>query len=916
MKSLIVIFLATILICMVDCSPTRKDPSFIIGLSQPTMSDYWRQTMVREMERELLFHPSFELIIRDAKDDNATQIDQINELVGLGIDLLIVSPNESEPISETIENVYNNGIPVIVIDRSINSNAFNTYIGADNFEIGKIAGQYVLSKLKDGGNIIEIWGLSGSSPALNRHNGFKSVVDQVENIKIIQSIDGAWQENIAKNSLQDVSIDWSNVDLIFAHNDPMARAANSFLQEANVDQEIFILGVDALPGPTGGIQMILDDQITASFLYPTGGEEAVNTAIDILSGREVPKNIILETTVVDESNARIMKLQGDKLLNQQEDIERQNATLFTQSQTMRNQRFLAIMLTILSVALLVLAGIVLYQLGAKQKVNLKLEAQNAEILKQRNEMQILAEQKEKATKEKVEFFTNISHEFKTPLTLIMAPVEELLSKSNMRNQDRDQLRLVYKNSQRMHRLISQLMDFRKIETNRLRLYLEKTDIIDFVTEIMAVFSNAMISKDIDFKLISQIPSCELQIDREKIDKVLFNLFSNAFKFTKQGGFIHVSIAESEENDELVIKVSDNGRGMSKEHVDHAFDRFYQGENYSSKGTGLGLSLSRKLINLHQGTISVTSEKGIGSTFTIRLPKHLEVDEELIDRKKSPQHEYESKIYSDYLTGESNGSKLKSDKENNIKDDSILIIEDNEDLGNFLKAKFRHEFQIVHASTGEQGIKLAEEIVPDLIICDLMLPGIQGDAVVNFLKENIMTSHIPIIMLTARDNEEQKSASYTQGVYDYITKPFNTELLVKKVKSIFKNLKALRQYYSSHLVYDANKKKLDPKERNFLQAFDEFVLTHFSDPNLQIETICRHLGVSRVQLYRKLKALAGITVNDYIQGVRIEKAKEMLSSTQLSLSEISYKSGFNSASYFSTSFKNSVGMTPSEWKKNI
>ncbi len=909
-------YLLFCLLLFLTCQPVQVQKRFTIAFSQPTTKDAWRKAMLQEMERELTFHPDIRFIVTDAQNSNEFQIRQIDSLVQLDIDLLIVSPNESKPLTNSIEKVFEKNIPVIVIDREINSSQFTAYIGADNSEIGKIAGQYAANALDGTGNVLEIWGLSGSSPAIERHSGFTEVIDRYEGIKIMHSVDGGWRKNIAQAALQESDIDFSSIDLIYAHNDVMALAAHQFLREINYDKKIKILGVDGLPGPDGGIQMVVDGILDATFLYPTGGEEAIKTSLAILEGQFVAKNTRLETSVIDQSNARMMQLQGRKLLNQQADIERQSKLLFTQSEAMETQRFFTIVLSILSLLLFGLAGMVMYQLVSKQKVNKELEARNEEILSQRNELERLSEETNRANREKMEFFTNISHEFKTPLTLILAPTDELLQDRKLHPEARTQLSLVKKNAERMHRLVSQLMDFRKLDNERMKLQVIKTDIVQFVKDIMEAFDHMAIEKQIDFKFITHLKEKTIDLDQAFLDKVLFNLLSNAFKFTRQGGYIHISIGENEELNQVVINVADNGRGMSKEHVEHAFERFYQGENYSTKGTGLGLSLSKKLIELHQGSIELMSEKGVGTTFTIRLPQILLPNEQIIFLDRQIDHER----YSDQYKSSLQTAKMEKKGTDQVAEDqekrTILLIEDNLDLLNFLQEKLSKNYQVFIADTGEKGLALAQQEVPDLIICDLMLPGIQGEEVVRFIKEDMLTSHIPLIFLTAKSSDEQRMKGYALGIYDFISKPFQYDVLQSKIQSLFKNMEIWRKYYSSSLIYDVNKKKTDHKERAFFLNFDQYITDHFQNPDLQAEDICRHLGISKVQLYRKLKAIANITVNEYIQNIRLQHAKKLLTSTHLSMSEIAYQSGFGSPSYFSTAFKSAFGQSPSAWRKQI
>lgn len=907
-------YFVCIAIVISACQDTGTDKKYTIGFSQ-CCTDPWREAMNMELKREIAFQTDIDLIIREAGNNSQTQIEDIRHLVREGVDVMIISPNESGPLSGMIDSLYNVGIPVILIDRKTNSTNYSSYIGADNKKIGKEAAKYAIDKINGKVLAIELQMGLTITPAINRHKGFKKELLSVAGNEIIGSLEDV--NGLEESKLQFTELYLSNpdVNLIFSHTDRLAYFASKWLEEIDANHNVMIQGVDGLIGPDGGIQMILDGHIDVTFLYPTGGEQAIAVATDLLRGKQVERTIALATSAIDNENARMLKLQGDKLLNQQADIERQSEMLYLQSKSIKNQKLFSLLMGVFSLLLLTLIGIIFYQLRKNKKVNLQLAEKNQQISNQHSELEAMSKLTEEANKQKVEFFTNISHEFKTPLTLILAPTQDLIkNEKNISKESRSQLHLIKKNAERMHRLVGQLMDFRKIDTGKIKMRKEQVDLVEFIKDIMSVFVNLQEAKNIDFKFISQLKTVFVLADKEMLDKVFFNLISNAFKFTNHNGFIHVQLAESLVDEQVVVKISDNGRGMSKEHTKHVFERFYQGENYSAKGTGLGLSLSKKIIDLHDGNISVISEKGIGSTFTIRLPKQLLLEDTLaVDLHDTK--EYESDLYLDLVEGDLLDKNIIVDSEMQMVGQTILIIEDNYDLVTFLTSKLSRNYRVLSASNGEDGIRIAETNIPDLIICDLMLPGIQGDEVVTFLKENVMTSHIPIIMLTARDSDIQKQVSFDQGVYDFITKPFNHELLISKINATFKNMSSFKKYYGKELIYDIAKKKINENEKQLLHKFDAFVQQNYNNPALNVDLLCKEMNMSKVQLYRKIKAITGSTINDFIQSVRIERAKDLLSATDLSLSEIAYKCGYSSSSYFSRNFKKAVGKSPSEWKKN-
>ena len=507
----------------------------------------------------------------------------------------------------------------------------------------------------------------------------------------------------------------------------LSKSAVSFLLNLKSKRyagKLKIIGVDGLPGPAGGIQFVSDRILTATLLYPTGGEEAIRIAMQILNKENFNKENILQTSVVDSTNVYLMKLQTDKINSQQTDIERQQVMISEQQRIYNNQRtFLYILVTTLIIAVS-LGGIVFYSLRENRKINKKLEAQNQEISLQRNQLIEMSAKAEAANEAKFNFFTNISHEFRTPLTLILGPLEEILADSRLNYPIRQSLSLVQKNVIRLLRLVNQLMDFRKIELAKMQLKASENDLVGFVNEIMDAYKGIARKRNIDLRMITKERQLNAWFDITMVDKVMFNLLSNAFKFTKDNGFVHVYIEKDEEKKMAVIKVQDNGVGMSKDSLNHSFELFYQGEYENYKGSGLGLALSRELIQMHHGSISVESEKWKGTTFEIKIPlgtEHLE-KHELVQRNELKAVLYEDeKIYTTDLEpgeGPKNGMfGLKMQREH-----SILIIEDNPDLRNFLFSRLNVNYEILEADNGSSALQQAFDVVPDLIICDVVIPG--------------------------------------------------------------------------------------------------------------------------------------------------------------------------------------------------
>jgi ABC-type sugar transport system substrate-binding protein/DNA-binding response OmpR family regulator/anti-sigma regulatory factor (Ser/Thr protein kinase) len=895
-----------------SCSALQEEKQYVIGFAQCTGGDAWRKAMHNDMKRELSFYPGYELIIKDAKNSTSKQQEHIRQFIEQKVDLLIVSPNEAAPVTPLVEEAFEQGIPVIIVDRRTASSLYTAYVGANNYEIGKLAGNYVAELLKGKGRIIEVWGLEGSSPAVDRHSGFVNAIKGFEDIEIVTQVPGKWEKDIARAKFPEYYHDNENVDLVFAHNDVMALGAYEYLKSLNKEENLLFVGVDGLSGSNGGIQFVEDGILDATFLYPTGGEEIIRLAAKILQNEPYDKENILNSTLIDSRNVHIMKQQTDKILSQQKNIERQQDKIQEQLTIYQNQRVLLYILSAGLLVIVVLGALALLALKEKQEINKVLSAKNKEVIHQRNEIARMAKKADQATEAKFKFFTNISHEFRTPLTLILGPVEDMLNDATSPELKKD-LQLVKCNALRLLNLVNQLMDFRKIEKQKMKLQAAERDIVAFAKEITSSFSRESRKRNIRFSVNSKLDELKVFFDADKFDKVLFNLLSNAFKFTKDGGEISVDIELSEAYDKVVIIVEDNGRGMSEEHVKHAFDRFYTGEVYGNLSTGLGLALSKEFVDLHKGTVSVVSEKWKGTKFVVVLPlgkDHLQ-QEEIVDYPQeanvalkdmlplalNPEAGFEVK----------NGNTLQ-------KEYTVLLIEDNEELRGFLKERLLKEFNVVEAPDGILGLSLAFETVPDLIISDVMMPSKDGIRLNLELKSDKRTSHIPIILLTAKDSIEHKIEGVQSGADLYVTKPFSYPYLYERIKNLIKTREQLRNHYNSEIPADT-KTASPPKQldKKFINEFVAVVEKNLSNTALSANDIAESLGMSRVQVYRKVKALLGYSVNDYVINVRLKKARHLLLNSDMIISEIAYEVGFSSPAYFSTTFKNHFNMSPSDFK---
>ncbi|MBP8155912.1 MAG: substrate-binding domain-containing protein [Leadbetterella sp.] len=891
-------FIAFILLAFTSCSYQPEHQYHIVFLQ--CCHDEWRDVMNSEMRRELAFHTDVKLEIIESYSSTEKQVEQVRALAKQKIDLLIITPNEAKPLTAAIEEIYKAGIPVILVDRKTDSEQYSAFIGADNYEIGRTAGKFLASQFKGRGNIIEVQLEMTSSPATERNRGFNDAIGSASNLKIVEALE-------TKNGLVDINNhiprilnEHPETNIVFSHTDFLAVTAYNAAKKVDKSKNLFFVGIDAIP-VTKGMQDVKNGVLNATLLYPTGGAEAIQTAVKILKKQPFEKENKLLTNVITSENVDIMLSQIQKIKEQQVEIERETLKITELNKTYSSQRNRLYFISALLTIVVVLGAFLYFLLQEKQHSNRVLEEQNLAILEQKNEIEKVSLLARKATEDKMRFYSYISHEFKTPLSLILTPTEDLLERKNIDiKETRSTLQLIFKNANRLLRLVDQLLEMRKLDAGKMELEVSQNDLVAFIKDIVGDFNVKAKQKHIDLQFISPFKELSFGFDVEKLDKVLFNIISNAFKYTPDGGLIHVSILKN--TDKIEINISDNGIGMNDEEKAHAFDLFYRGNKNISLGTGLGLALSQEFVTLHGGEISINSEKGKGTTFKIILP--------IIETKQVLEENpttISSKIIHEFEDNEANSIK------NNTKhtfENTIILIEDNRDLNLFLNQKLEKHYNVVATENAEQGWQEILSYIPDVIICDVMLPGMDGFTLTQKVKSDFRTSHIPVILLTAKSQIESQIEGTKAGADDYILKPFNQQLLEEKLKGLVENRDRMRRRFSNEVI---NPNQLQKGERRFLLEFEALIEKNIKDSTLSVEKLSQELGMSRVQLFRKISALTNKNVADYIAEYKLQKAKILLKEQEKNVAEIAYELGFSTPSYFTTFFKQKTNQTPTEWR---
>lgn len=888
-------------------SCTQKHTRYRIGVSQCS-DDEWRHKMNNEIVREALFYDGVEVEIRTAKDNNRNQIADIKYFIDKKVDLLIVAPNEAAAITPVVEKAYRQGIPVVVIDRKILSDKYTAFVGADNYEIGKDVGQYILNRLHGKGKVLEITGLEGSTPAMERHKGLTDVLKEEPGIEITASVDGAWLQSVAGEKMDSVFQTNKNIDLVFAQNDRMAIGAYLSARQQQLEKEMLFVGIDALPGKEYGVEQIINGVLDATFIYPTRGDKVVQVAMDILEKRPYERDTKLSTALVDKTNARVMQLQTDHITEQDGKIERLNNQVNEYLSRYSAQTMFLYACLIILLLFAALLAIIVRAYWTKNRMNMELSRQKKKLEEQRDQLISLSKQLEEATHAKLVFFTNVSHDFRTPLTLVADPVEQLLEDKALTPRQQSLLKVVHKNVHILLRLVNQILDFRKYENDKLELVRANMNLRVQLQEWSHSFQTLALKKHIHFVLEVNDDRADylMAVDAEKMERVYFNLLSNAFKFTPENGTITVTLSTltKEEGGRYArLVVADTGSGISVQHIRHIFDRFYQ-IDVNHAGSGIGLALAKAFVELHGGEITVDSVEGKGTVFTVDIPMTV-VEEPSADLVQEPR-----------ITQQTVVEELEDmETEEQIPDENkecILIIDDNADVRDYVKSLLKEEYTVIEAPDGRAGLKKAMKYVPDAIICDVMMPVMDGLECCRKLKTELQTSHIPVMLLTACSLDEQRIQGFECGADSYISKPFNSKLLLVRLRNLMDNHKRLKQFFGDKTTL--SKEPVSDVDKGFVDRFRELIEENLADSELSVEDLGSKMGLSRVQLYRKIKALTNYSPNELVRIARLKKAASLLASSEKTISEITYEVGFTSPSYFTKCYKDYFGESPTDFLK--
>ena len=916
MKPMFRIFYRLLFVLMLplilSCGSTGKK-HYVIAVSQCS-EDVWREKLNEELRIAALYYNNVDLRIKSAYDDVKLQTEQINSFVDEGVDLLIVAPGQVT-ISPAIDRAYEKGIPVIIFDRKTRSDKYTAYIGADNKEIGTSIGEYLSGTLTGGGRILELCGLTSSSPAIERSQGFDSVVSTRPDMSIVMQVHSDWTEQGAYRTIDSLlSQPYPEFNCLFAHNDRMAMGARRAISKHGIDvNKILFCGIDAMPQKGGGMRLVSDGTLFASYIYPTRGDEVMQLAMNILTKKQYKRENQLSSALVTRDNARVLLMQNDETARQQDHLTTLRSRVDQAASDFNTQRIYLLVLIVFVVLLIVACAFAIRAYVAKARINSRLH----DSMRQQKAM---TEEMERMTQTQLQFFTNVSHELRTPLTLIAGPADQLLEDPSVRGQHRSMVQMIQRNTRILIQLVGEILDFRKVQNNKATLRLNRFAIDKELATWAEDFRAAAARRKIAIIVItsgaagndsSATTDENLVIaDRDKIEHVYFNLMSNALKYTPEGGCITTTVEHSDHH--FTITVSDTGKGIDQKELPHLFERFYQAQG-SIGGTGIGLSLVKAYVDMHQGTIDVTSQPGKGTSFIVCMPDTQPGYDPSKDVQTVPRIEDKSLVDDNYVSVDIDANAA-TERITNAEDFDnerplVLIIDDNNGMRAYLRSILKDKYNVSEAADGKQGLEKACREIPKLIICDVMMPVMDGLEFTRQLKQNMATSHIPVILLTARSLAEQREEGYDIGADSYLTKPFSGSVLLSRIDNLLRNRTMLRSLFSADKKEEAAEEQLGSRDQTFINRLRDSIRQNMGDSDFTVERLGEEVGLSRVQLYRKVKALTGQTPVDLLKKARLERARLLVEKTDKSISEIAYEVGFTAPSYFNKCFKDEFGVNP-------
>ncbi len=884
----------------------RKDSEQChIGVAQCS-DDAWRRQMNREMKTMAATRHDVVLHFRHAADNSARQVAQIDSFVNEGMDLIIVAPNEADTVCAAVERAEKAGIPVVVVDRQVHTPHFTAYLGGDNLKMGREAAAYFAATHPEGGTVWQVTGLGGSTPARERAQGFAEEMKHHAQFRLLPAADGGWKAETAAAQTKRLLAQGQRPDFVFAHNDPMAAAVEQVMAAHGLHPAI--IGVDALDGKGLGLNLVEEGRLKASLIYPTAGDRVMDVALRILDGQPFERSQSFTTALVTKDNVNIFRQQGRQMAEREERIANLGSVLSSTLSEYHTQQLLLGLAVGAALLVMLLFAVALRAFWLKAKWNERLEKQNRLLEKQRDELAEMSRQVEEMAQSKLNFFTNVSHDFRTPLTLIAGPLEQLFEKAPPESEDHALLAIARRNVAVMQRLVSQILDVRRMESGQMALHLSRVPLREKLGEWTSGFLPMAKAHDIelltDFSHLA-LPEDTLWLDEEKLERICFNLLSNAFKFTPRGG--HICLSASTATDSigrlLTLRLSDSGRGMSPEEAAHVFDRFYQCDDLNG-GSGIGLTVAQGFARLHGGTVRAESDgPGCGTTFVATLYEQPAPADGLEHTAGT------GAMHINPLEIMPSETEASQPAPGEAKKPLLLVIDDNEDIRNYLRAMLARDFRVTTAADGAEGLKATQSERPDIVVCDMMMPVMDGLSCLKAIRADAEVGCTPVVMLTACALDAERVAGYEGGADAYVAKPFSCAVLRARLLSLLEGRRRFRALLAAGTGLPESV-AVPEEDKDFALRLRRLIEAHLSESDYNVEQLACGMALSRAQLYRRVKQLSGDSPVEILRKARLTRARDLLAAGAAP-GEVAYATGFSSPSYFSKCFREEYGFTPSE-----
>ncbi len=777
-----------------------------------------------------------------------------------------------------------------------------------------------------GKRIALIRGTRGSTADTERYEGFMSAIgnEGAPKVTIAAEAYANFNREDARRIMGEIlaqAKDARPFDLVFAFNDEMAAGVYDAYAEKMM-QDPLILGIDALLEPEGSrtIQYILNGMIDASFIYPTGGNVVINLARRILTGEEFQRENYLNTELVNSSNVRVYQAQAQQMEEKQRRAEELNSRIRMSTERFERQQQLMYLSLFFVLVLAGLLAVLLFFARTRNRLVEQLNGQNEQIRKQvdslehqKQQLIDLSEQLEETTQAKLAFFTSISHEFKTPLSLISGPIDDLIANKEMPRTAEVPLDILKRNSSKLTRLITELLDFRTFVNGKMVVNYSMGNLDAFLRDILKMFADVIRRRNLHFDYVVDDADYEIPFDPIKLEKVFTNLLSNAFNHVDKEGSIRIQLFSTQSDSGRVINLSvfNSGSYIPPENLEKIFQRFYT-LDARQRGTGIGLALVTSIVDALGGTIHVESGQATGTAFLVKIPleKDLHTDARINVDTYVPEF---ARLKLATMGEEDEVSGILDEMAREEGKYSVLVIEDNVDMRYYIRNTLLPEYHVLLAKDGRIGITKAQKFVPDIILCDIMMPDMDGYEVCRHLRNDLTTKNIPIILLTACSLDEQRARGYESGADAFMQKPFSVLTLKVRMRQLLGKNEQITSELLGNWLIGRDARMLSTGTAAMLNHFREYVERHILD-SITLDDIARHLGYSKSKLYRELKEVTDYSPIDLVNLVRLHKAVELMTQEHQNITEAAFNTGFSSPSYFSRTFLKYYYMRPKDYIK--